>query len=190
MDFHQIRKWMQKMNNILDVYAHEEDFTQSEKNLLLDYNQRIREAIQSLKVEQVQEQASTSENGHQKDDAMPVEVPEPQLKKKEEKWDLSKYSELLAIKDSGDLSGKLESTPIKDIASAFGLNEKIVCQNVLFNGDKLAFETTVQKLNGMQNFEEASNYLCKEIVDAFDWMNEQKMKNAQVFLKLIRRRYS
>ncbi|MBK9108395.1 MAG: hypothetical protein IPM92_08485 [Saprospiraceae bacterium] len=157
---------------------------------MLDYNQRIREAIQSLKVEQGQELVIVPENGHPMVDPMPVGVAETPHKKKEEKLDLSKYAELLTIKDSGDLSGKLESTPIKDIASAFGLNEKIVYQNVLFNGDKSAFDATVQKLNGMQNFEEASNYLCSEVVDAFDWMNENKMKNAQVFLKLIRRRYS
>ncbi|MBK8956012.1 MAG: hypothetical protein IPM34_10705 [Saprospiraceae bacterium] len=189
MDFNQIRKWMQKMNQILEVYAHEDDFTQSEKNLLLDYNQRIREAIQKLKVES-QEQESISSNGHEVEKIEAPESPVAKPQRKEAKSDLSKYSELLALKDSGDLSGKLESTPIKDISTAFGLNEKIVCQNVLFGGDKGLFENAMNTLNGLKNYDEATQFLCSEFVDKFNWMDETKIKNAQVLLKLVRRRYS
>src|SRR6185436_5406268 len=55
MDFSNIKKWMQKMNNILELYGKDESFTQSEKNLLLDYNQKIREAISSISVEDSEE---------------------------------------------------------------------------------------------------------------------------------------
>lgn len=195
MDFSQIRKWMQKMNNILDMYAQEESFTESEKNLLLDYNQRIREAIEALKLELATTELETTEQAVQAEVAVKKQIASPPAEPKKSNKsastnDLSRYAELLQIKDSGDLSGKLESTPIKDIASAFGLNERIVCQNILFNGDKSLFDATVEKLNGMSNFQEASQFLCSDIVDRFQWMDEAKMKNAQIFLKLIRRRYS
>lgn len=196
MDFSQIRKWMQKMNNILEMYAQEESFTESEKNLLLDYNQRIREAIEALKLEmattemEATVQEVQAEVEVKKQIASPTAEPKKSIKSASAAKDLSRYAELLQIKDSGDLSGKLESTPIKDIASAFGLNERIVCQNILFDGDKSLFDATVEKLNGMSNFQEASQFLCSDIVDRFQWMDEAKMKNAQIFLKLIRRRYS
>lgn len=184
------------MNNILEMYAQEESFTESEKNLLLDYNQRIREAIEALKLEmattemEVTVQEVQAEVAVKKQIASPPAEPKKSIKSASTTKDLSRYAELLQIKDSGDLSGKLESTPIKDIASAFGLNERIVCQNILFDGDKSLFDATVEKLNGMSNFQEASQFLCSDIVDRFQWMDEAKMKNAQIFLKLVRRRYS
>ena len=48
MDFTQVRKWMLKMNNIMDLYEKEEGFTSTEKDLLLDYNKRIKDHINSL----------------------------------------------------------------------------------------------------------------------------------------------
>jgi hypothetical protein len=36
MDFSNIRKWMLKIENILELYSKDESFTESEKNLLLD----------------------------------------------------------------------------------------------------------------------------------------------------------
>ncbi|MFZ1298303.1 MAG: hypothetical protein WAT16_09695, partial [Saprospiraceae bacterium] len=62
MEFNNVRKWMQKMNTILEIYSKEESFTQSEKNLLLDYNQKIRESILTIKVED--EAISDNEESH------------------------------------------------------------------------------------------------------------------------------
>lgn len=187
---------MQKMNNILEVYAQEESFTESERNLLLDYNLRIREAIKNLQVEPLlveepeEEALSTTQEAVPEPAPSKTTDPKKAVKATAVVIDEKPYAELLNWKDSGDLSGKLESTPIKEIATAFGLNERIVCQNVLFNGDKQMFDLTVEKLNGMNSYQEATQYLCREIVDRYDWMNENKIKNAQIFLKLVRRRYS
>lgn len=184
------------MNNILEVYAQEESFTESERNLLLDYNLRIREAIKNLQVEPLlveepeEEALSTTQEAAPEPAPSKAADPKKAVKASAVVFDEKPYAELLNWKDSGDLSGKLESTPIKEIATAFGLNERIVCQNVLFNGDKQMFDSTVEKLNGMNSYQEAIQYLCREIVDRYDWMNENKIKNAQIFLKLVRRRYA
>ena len=51
MDFAQLKKWLNKMDSILEVYSSNEEFTQTEKNLLLDYLKRIEQQIQAIQVE-------------------------------------------------------------------------------------------------------------------------------------------
>ncbi len=191
MEFNTIRKWMQKMNNILEVYAQEDAFTESERNLLLDYNQRIREAIIALNLE---EKAPMSHPEAQKPElASPPASALQESVQREAKPGASdgrRFSELFEIKKAEDLSAKLESTPISDIGSALGLGERILIQNTLFNGDRSAMDNVIRKLNSLSTFEQAKEYLCAEVVESFDWMHESRIKNAQVFIKLMKRKYT
>jgi len=194
---------MQKMNNILELYGKDESFTQSEKNLLLDYNQKIREAITAIQVDDAEEIPVVKSVNH----IEPVKKEEDVINKTFDKLSevisnhvsennaiprsgSDKYQELFQFKKVEDLSEKLESTPIENIQRALGLNERILTQNELFKGDKESFDSTVQKLNGMNHFEEARNYLCQEIIPAYDWTNENRIKKAQEFIKLVKRKYS
>jgi hypothetical protein len=191
---------MQKMNNILELYGKDESFTQSEKNLLLDYNQKIRDAILAMKVEDQDE--SPIKNNH----VNSIKKEEPLINKTFDKLSevisihvsennsapksgSDKYQELFQIKKAEDLSEKLESTHIDNIQRAMGLNERILTQNELFKGDKNSFETTVQKLNGMNHFDEARTYLAEEVIPQFDWTNEDRIKKAQEFIKLVKRKF-
>ncbi len=200
MDFTIIRKWMQKMNNILELYGKDESFTQSEKNLLLDYNQKIREAISAMKVEDLDE--SPVKNNH----INSIKKEDPFINKTFDKLSevisihvsennantrpvSDKFPELFQFKKAEDLSEKLDSTHIENIQRAMGLNERILTQNELFKGDKNSFETTVQKLNSMHHFDEARSYLCEEIIPLYDWTNEDRIKKAQEFIKLVKRKF-
>ncbi|HMS30361.1 MAG TPA: hypothetical protein PKD32_10940 [Saprospiraceae bacterium] len=60
IDFGPIRKWMNKMNQLMDLYADGESFTEEEKDLLLDYIRRIKKHVDALPVD---------------DDALPAHVP-------------------------------------------------------------------------------------------------------------------
>ncbi len=192
MEFNTIRKWMQKMNNILDVYASEEAFTESERNLLLDYNQRIRDAITALNLEEKGPQSSPQPIQQQE----PISSNAPMVQESNQKEpkpgasDGKQFAELFEIKKAEDLSAKLESTPINDIGSALGLGERILIQNTLFNGDRSAMDAVIRKLNSLTSFDQAKEYLCAEVVGNFDWMHESRIKNAQVFIKLMKRKYS
>lgn len=201
MEFNNIRKWMQKMNNILDLYGNEDSFTQSEKNLLIDYNQKIREAITAIQVNDSDEYlpkiaplniiniddspinhpldtlSETASNHVSENDAIPMSGS-------------YKYQELFLFKKVEDLSEKLESSPIDNIQKALGLNERILTQNELFKGDKNSFDSAIQKLNEMNHFDEVKAYLCQEIIPKYDWAHEDRMKKAQEFIKLVKRKYS
>jgi hypothetical protein len=201
MEFNNVRKWMQKMNNILDLYEGDESFTQSEKNLLLDYNQKIRDSISTLKVEDseeptdsnAKEMISKKEETNFKADKAPANqeisnrVSENQVIPGSGS---TKYHELFQFKKAEDLSEKLDSTPIDNIQKAMGLNERILTQNELFRGDKNSFDTTVKKLNSLNSFDEARNYLSDEIIPVYDWTHEDRVKKAQEFIKLVKRKYS
>ncbi len=200
MDFNLIRKWMQKMNNILELYGQDESFTQSEKNLLLDYNQKIRDAISLLNVEDSEEiliknnhansikkeDSSIHETFDKLSEVISIHVSENNAISKTV---ADKYPELFHFKKAEDLLEKLDSTHIDNIQRALGLNQRILTQNELFRGDKNSFETAVQKLNGMNHFDEARAYLCEEIIPEYDWINEDRIKKAQEFIKLVKRRY-
>lgn len=89
----------------------------------------------------------------------------------------------LASKGRGeDLSSRLASKPVANIAGAIGLNEKFELIKELFDGDKEKFEKTMQVLNAAKSFVEAYNYLKEN----FDW--DMDNTHVQRLLELIRRK--
>jgi hypothetical protein len=82
-----------------------------------------------------------------------------------------------------DVSSKIQSTPIHNIGSALGINDRFKLINELFNGDKQSYEDTVKKLDSADNFNEAFNY----INSSFDWDMEEE--SVQILLDLVRRKF-
>jgi hypothetical protein len=70
-----------------------------------------------------------------------------------------------------------------------GLNEKILAQNELFNGDKAAFDEVIQHLNQCSDFNSAKNYLCQHVIPKYNWSNASKEKTVDSFIKLVKRRH-
>jgi hypothetical protein len=97
-------------------------------------------------------------------------------------------AELFEDTEGKELSDKLASLPIHDLNKAMGLNEKILTVNELFNKDQQAFTTSMHVMNTMANFEQAKIHLI-ECAQKFGWTQPDKMKKAQVFVKMVRRRY-
>jgi len=89
-----------------------------------------------------------------------------------------------------ELSEKLSNLPIRDLKKAMGLNEKIFTMNELFGGNQPAYDATIDALNGMRNFDEAKEYLVKNIAAKYGWVKSGRKKKAQNFIKLVRRRYA
>lgn len=89
-----------------------------------------------------------------------------------------------------ELSDRLSELPIPDLNKAMGLNERIFTINELFDGDQEIFKKTMLQLNGLSNFEEAKNYLVKNIAVKFNWAAREKKNKAKNFIKLVRRRYN
>jgi len=92
------------------------------------------------------------------------------------------HEELAQKKATGDISSKLGTKPISNIADAIGINEKFEFINSLFDGDKEKYSHTLNLLNAATNFNEAYNYLSSN----FNW--DMDNANVQKLLELIRRK--
>ncbi len=95
---------------------------------------------------------------------------------------------LFEDKEGKELSDKLASLPIKDLTKAMGINERILTVNELFGKDQQAFVSAMSTMNGMTSFDEAKKYLV-ECAEKYNWTSRNKKKKAQVFIKLVRRRF-
>ncbi len=75
-------------------------------------------------------------------------------------------------------------TPIGDIAKAIRLNDRLLFIKEIFEGDDAKFQQTVEKLNGMDNFNQAMAHI-KQV--APHW--EPNSETSKLFLAIVRRRY-
>jgi hypothetical protein len=99
------------------------------------------------------------------------------------------YEELFELPATKELSDRLSSTPIRDLTKAISINEKILTCNELFKKDKTRFNDALKTLNGFTSFSEARPYLAS-LANEFGWDKKTRKKKAQVFIKLVRRRYN
>ena len=81
-----------------------------------------------------------------------------------------------------DLSTKLKSKPITNIADAIGINDKFIFIKELFNGNENKYNETIEELNSATNFNDAYNYLMGN----FNWDMDNSL--VQILLDLIRRK--
>jgi hypothetical protein len=81
-----------------------------------------------------------------------------------------------------DLSTKLKSKPIINIANAIGINDKFIFIKELFNGNEDTYNKTIEVLNNATNFNDAYNYLMGN----FNWDMDSTL--VQILLDLIRRK--
>lgn len=110
----------------------------------------------------------------------------PRMSEPEEEEELEN---LFEHHQARELSEKLSELPIQDLGKAMGLNEKIFTINELFNGDQEAFKQTIQALNSLPSFEEAKNFLVREVAVQYNWAHQDKKNKAKNFIKIVRRRY-
>ena len=99
------------------------------------------------------------------------------------------HAVLFEQKEGKELSDKLSSMPITDLKKSMGLNEKILTINELFSGDHKAFDAALTDLNALNSFEEAKVYMSEHLAAKYEWASSEKKKKAQIFIKLVRRRY-
>lgn len=122
--------------------------------------------------------------------AAPIkEPPPPPPAPKPKKAKVSEELEdLFEFKQATDLSERLSQSPIKDLRNAMGINERFLTTNELFDGNSDALKDALSTMNGLQNFEQAKEYLSK-IGEIYDWGKKSKKKKAKIFIKLVRRRF-
>ena len=98
-------------------------------------------------------------------------------------------SAVFAQADVSELSDRLSMARIADMTKSMGINEKIFTVKELFGGDSDLFNSIMTKINGFANYDEASQYLKTGIARDQDWGHESKIKKAEAFIKLVKRRF-
>ena len=98
-------------------------------------------------------------------------------------------STLFTHRKAVEISEKLGESPINDLTKALGINEKVFTIKELFGGKQKLFNDTIDRLNSFTQFEEAKDYLIKNVAVDLNWGDDGKKKKASHFIKIIRRRY-
>ncbi|WP_235296470.1 hypothetical protein [Portibacter marinus] len=96
---------------------------------------------------------------------------------------------MFEMKEAKDVSEKLRSTPIKDLNTAMGINDRFLTVNELFGGDANAFKSCVDHINQMESYEEAKSYLLSDVAQKYDWSAAERLKKAAGFITLVQRRF-
>ncbi len=208
------KKYLKKIKSFEDWIDTDEPLSAIENDLLLDYVKKIYEAIlekedapkiNKIKKKHKKETASIQQTEEEEIEGNLENIPEDSVIAENEKIATEKviteennepeieYSDeflsLFVDNHSNELSEKLSKRPIKDLKKAFGINEKIFTVKEIFNGDKNAFEETIEKFNNFNNFEEAKNYILKELAQVYNWDKPKNIKKIGQFIKIIKRRY-
>lgn len=96
-------------------------------------------------------------------------------------------SDKFVVKDEKSLADKLQQSPIKDLRSAIGINEKFLFINELFNGDMGRYNKILDELNSMQSKTGLATYLMELKIEK-QWNEE--MEAYVKFKELVDRKFN
>lgn len=85
------------------------------------------------------------------------------------------------------LLSKLRKKPVEDLVKSIGINERYLFTKELFKGNSEAFMQHVRAVNAVNSYEEAQQYLEKEVIPNFNWDANNPALNE--FLDLVQRRF-
>lgn len=82
---------------------------------------------------------------------------------------------------------KLQRRPISDLTKAVGINQKYLLMNDLFEGENVAYNEAINRLNNFASGHEAIQYVNKELAPKYGWDTEDHAVRS--FVDLVERRY-
>lgn len=97
-------------------------------------------------------------------------------------------NERLKAASVNDLGAMLQSSPVKDLKKAIGINDRYVFLNELFRGDEQMYERSIKTINAFSIHAEAEYWIKRELKLKLGW-NEDAAPVKQ-FDQLVRRRFS
>ena len=86
-----------------------------------------------------------------------------------------------------NLADKLKLTPIKDLKSAIGINQKVTFINTLFKGSDKDFKNAISSLNNFGNYQEAKTYIASNLSSKHGW--DEQNETVAEFMQLVQRRF-
>ncbi len=97
--------------------------------------------------------------------------------------------ELFTVERGTDLSDRLANAPIQDLKAGLSLNERLQYGKELFGGDVDLMTSTLQRLNGLGDYDEAAVALAST-ARRFDWTDGERQATARTFVKRVWRRFA
>ncbi len=85
------------------------------------------------------------------------------------------------------LLSKLRKKPVEDLVKSIGINERYLFTKELFKGNSEAFMQHVRAINAVNTYEDAQQYIEKEVIPNFNWDVNNPAVNE--FLDLVQRRF-
>lgn len=128
-------------------------------------------------------------NGKASETTINVSPDSVTLEVKDRKGENKELTAMFEESRSMVLSSRLGQLPISDIGKSMGINDRILTINELFKGDKDSFLKCTKKLNEMDSFDQAQEFLLQGVAAKNDWSSPIRRGKALTFLQLIRRRY-
>lgn len=77
-----------------------------------------------------------------------------------------------AIQKGGTLGDRVGKSRLKDLKKAFGINERFLYANELFNGDMSAFTKALEELNHLESLGDAERLLDDNLAQKYKWDDE------------------
>ena len=209
MNFSKVEKQLKKINKMVDMASVDGQFSAIEKDLLLSYIRKFYETIlldsdheaNNIKVENQKPAEPKVESSKEPEVPSKEVIEEPYEQEKQiisneivaepvqKSIDTSRYDSIFELNEIDDLSSKLSKSKINDINKAIGINERIFTIRELFGNDSEVYNSTLNKLQNLGNFNEAKSFLASEVIPTYEWDDEKRIKKAQNFIKVVRRLY-
>ncbi len=89
---------------------------------------------------------------------------------------------------SVELGTVLQSSPVRDLKKAIGINDRYVFVNELFRGDEVMYERSIKTINTFTILPEAEYWIKRELKLKLAWHEESD--TVKHFDQLVRRRFS
>ena len=87
-----------------------------------------------------------------------------------------------------ELGAVLQSSPVRDLKKAIGINDRYVFVNELFRGDEVMYERSIKTINTFTILAEAEYWIKRELKLKLAWHEDTEA--VKHFDQLVRRRFS
>jgi hypothetical protein len=90
--------------------------------------------------------------------------------------------------DTSEVASLLQSTPIRDLKKAIGINDRYLFINELFRGDDNMYERSIKTINAFTIYAEAEYWIQRELKVKIGW--NDNLETVKHFDQLVKRRFT
>ncbi|MDE3144369.1 MAG: hypothetical protein KGL19_09460 [Bacteroidota bacterium] len=87
-----------------------------------------------------------------------------------------------------ELASALQSSPVRDLKKAIGLNDRYLFISELFRGDENMYERSIKTINNFSIYPEAEYWIQRELKVKLGWRDNKEA--VRLFDQIVRRRFS